>query len=529
MTDIAQKYKDKAIKQVNAGQWLKALPLCRKAVQINPHDKESCRLLALCYLQTGQLDQAEKVIQKVVQKHPDDIPAWLNSASVAQARGQWSLARQRLQQALQRDSTNPVAYFNLGNSWVAEACLVEAARAYTQAVQLRPGYWQAWLNLGQVQKSLGDSEHAAESYRQALRFQPTATAAYLGLANLKGGFLDAADADRLKRIISRAKGCRQGIEAAFALGEYHHSQADWAAAAHCWKQANHWSWNRLSSAQKKNCVPSLEAIERLDRAKLETLWQDCQAKVPKDTVSQPVFVVGMPRSGTTLVEQILASHSQVNGASELPFVPEIIGAMRSQYRVSSSIELLNQVPVAQWQDSGIRYLEKTHRWQDKPWFVDKLPENLEFIGQILFMLPQAKIVVCQRDPRATALSNFRQHYARGRHWSYSMPAIFRYWHYQQAILSVWQTVFTEKIHRIDYENLVVNLPAEVERLNRFLGLEGQSSQQQPHLTRREIRTASAGQVSQPVHQSSLKLWEKYDRWLDLTDCWTEMAKTMPEL
>lgn len=509
------KLKDKALSYFQSGNWVKSLSVGRQALRFRPGDTELIRTLALCHFRLGRHAQARRLLQHGLGKHPESIPLLLNLASVEKKAGQPDRAIAILTKALNIKPNDPAVYFNLGNAYVAEALYQQARQAFCKAVDLKPAYWQAWLNLGHVNKSLGEIEEAAHCYRQVLALRPDNSRAYLGLANLRRNFLKPQDIPLLQRLMESSSDSTSRIEAGFALGEYHHIHGKRMAAASCWKQANQQKLNQLLTAGQGWSKPVGPDDLVLAEGDMRGKVSQARACGMNPESNRAIFVTGVPRSGTTLVEQILASHSVVTGASELPFVPQLLGSLARSKKLPNVHELFAHASLEEWQALGQSYLQKTVRWQETHFFVDKLPENLEYLGEILMMLPEARVIVCERVPQALALSNFRQLYAAGRAWSYSIETIYEYIESQQEWLAFWLKIFPDRIYKLDYETLVGKLQQSVHDLNQFIGLPFEKRQMFPHRSKREIRTASAGQVTESVHTKSIRLWEAYKEMLSL--------------
>jgi len=522
----AGKLKEKALRQYRTGHWSKCLATSRQAVRLLGSDADLLRVMALCLFHLGRKDEARRTLNKVLRAQPENIPALLNLASIERECGQLRKARELLLLARNINPNDPVVHFNLGNTFIADAHYKEARQAFAEAVKIKPAYWQAWLNHGHVSKSLGEIEEAASCYRQVLLHRPANSQAYLGLANLKHSFLRQDDAVELQRLLDSSSSETSRIEAGFALGEYFHANKAWAKAAWCWQQANQQKRKQLS-AQGKVWRPSTgpEKLGMTSKSLKEQYKKMLNNGINPES-ERVVFVTGLPRSGTTLVEQALASHSAVTGASELPFIPRLLTSLAQKKKLANAHELMAEASLHEWQKLGQDYLQQTARWQKTPFFVDKLPENLDFLGEILFMLPRAKVIVCQRTPQALALSNYRQLYATGREWAYSLDTIYQHFLHQQRKLALWLRVFPGRILCVEYEEMVADLPECVSGLNRLLGLNTEEAQWTPHRLKREVRTASAGQVTRPVNTNSVDLWRNYDGLLPLTHCFQDASASL---
>jgi hypothetical protein len=232
----------------------------------------------------------------------------------------------------------------------------------------------------------------------------------------------------------------------------------------------------------------------------------------------PIFIVGLPRAGSTLLEQILASHSQVEGTMELADIPRLVQTLQGREHIDSRPRypgILAELTVAQLRRFGEKYLEDTRIYRTgKAFFIDKMPNNFRHLGLIHLILPQAKIIDARRDPMACCFSNFKQLFASGQEFTYGIDDIARYYRTYVELMDHWNSVLPDKILRVDHESVVDDLDRNVRRILEFCGLEFEPACLEFHKNVRSVRTASSEQVRRPIYKEGLDQWRHYEPWLD---------------
>jgi tetratricopeptide (TPR) repeat protein len=341
-----------------------------------------------------------------------------------------------------------------------------------------------YLLLGNSLKAVGRQQEAVEAYRAALARQPGFGDAYWSLANLKTYRFSDAEIRRMRAATSSPAMC-------FALGKALEDRAEYADAWRYYERGNQ------LQAMRTPYDPH-EIAEPITTYSAEFIASRAGRGCP-DVDRTPIFIVGLPRSGSTLVEQILASHSQVEGTQELP----ILG------------RLVRELPGADYRQLGERYLAQTRAYTvaGKPFFIDKMPNNFRHIGLIHLMMPGAKIIDVRRDPLACCVSNFKQLYAAGQGFSYRFDRLAHYYKSYLRWMDHWDAVLPERVLKIAYEDLVEDLETHVGRMMRFCGLEPEPQCLQFYRTERAISTASSEQVRQPINRRGPTDWRHFEPWL----------------
>jgi tetratricopeptide (TPR) repeat protein len=452
------------------------LEAARRALQDHSGHVEAQRLLGRIAHHTGQLEAAAALFEEVLRAAPDYRAARADYARTLIEQQRHTQAQQHLDRLLALEPDN-------GDYQVlratAEAGLGQHERAittYQRVLAGAPSWVHLYLLLGNSLKAVGRQQEAIVAYRAAAARRPACGDAWWSLANLKTyRFTD----DEIRQMRAGAG----SPSLCFALGKALEDRAEYEESWRFYETGN-----RLQAMRAPYDVLAMEReVDRLVDTKLAGL--PCS-----NTDRTPIFIVGLPRSGSTLVEQILASHSRVEGTQELP----ILGRMVREGRLS-----------------GDEYLARARAYStlDKPFFIDKMPGNFWHIGAIHRMLPHARIIDVRRDPLACCVSNLKQLYAAGNEFSYSVATLARYYKGYLRLMHHWDTVLPGHLLHIAYEDLVDDLETNVRRLLSFCGLQPEPACLQFHRTDRAIGTASSEQVRQPVNRRGVTDWRHFEPWL----------------
>ncbi|SFM96457.1 tetratricopeptide repeat-containing sulfotransferase family protein [Dokdonella immobilis] len=467
------------------------------ALALAPRHPEVLRLLGvLCHLE-GRFDESVATLRDALDLRPGDALILNNLGSSLRASGDFDGALAAFEEATRLAPQLAGAWFNLGKTLKVRARTEEARRALEQAIRCSPGHVRARIVLGDTLKALGETQAAAESYREALRLNPRAGQAWFSLANLKTLRFDATDAARLANLAASPDLAEEDrISIGFArvkalddIGKYEQAFAALVDANARKRRLVHWdapTFSRqvdaiLAAFPQASCVPAGSTRGR-----------------------EVIFVVSLPRSGSTLTEQILAAHSQVEGASELPDLPAVIEG-ESRRRGVAFPGWVGTATDGDWARLGEEYLERTGRWTaDRPRFTDKGLSNWQYVGAALAMLPAARVVVCRRDPVETCLSCFHQLFAQGQEYSYTLAELAAYWRDFDRLCTHWTRIDPGRVADMVYEALLERPEATTSRLLEFCGLEFESSCLRFHEATRAVRTASAAQVREPLRRDTAR-------------------------
>jgi len=371
---------------------------------------------------------------------------------------------------------------------------------------------EAHLSIAHALKTLGQPQAAIESYRRAASCRADFGDAYWSLANLKTYRFTGEELARMRSAIAApATGLVDRYHLHFALGKALEDAGEFPAS---------FEQYRLGNALKRpECRYRAELIERNTEHQIKVCTREFFAARTGygDPSPDPIFIIGLPRSGSTLLEQILASHSQVEGTQELPNVQQLVSRLRGfgpeadEPRYPRILESLSAEDLRQL---GANYLGETRVYRaGKPYFIDKMPNNFRHVGLIHLMLPNARIIDARREPMACCFGNLKQLFARGQEFTYSIEDIARYYRTYLELMRHWNSVLPGQVLRVQHEEVVEDLEGSVRRLLDYCGLEFEPACVEFHRTERRVNSASAEQVRQPIYREGVDQWRHYEPWL----------------
>lgn len=471
----------------------------------HPQHPEVLRLRAGILSLRGEHSKARTAIEQAVEFRPMDALYHNTLGTVLGATGDFDAAIRALHRACELQPGLSSAWYNLGVMLTRCVRNEEAAEALRHAAQLAPENMDARALLADLLRMRGDVEASAVEYRKILSERSWAGMAWWGLADLRTGLLTSEDLERMRAALRDSRATDDDrIATGFALAKALDEQARYRESLDELKRANaiarlRQRWNARAFSAGVNAINA--AFDPLPAGATDAgLGQEV------------IFVVGVPRSGTTLAEQILASHSRVAGAGELLDLPQVL-AEESRRRNVASPGWVAQMNPADWQRLGERYLERTARWtKQRPVFVDKLPNNWMHVGAIRAMLPGARIVACRRDPLETCFSCYRQHLA-GNEYTRTPEDLVAFWRDFDRTATHWAHVCPMHVYQHEYETLQANPDQAIRRLLDFCGLPFEQACLNFHETIREVRSPSATQVRRPLGSDTARA-DQYGELLD---------------
>jgi tetratricopeptide (TPR) repeat protein len=485
-----------ALLQINRGGNASAAASLAQVLAVSPRHPEALRLLALVRYREGATGEAIALLRRALQQWPDDAVVLSTLGGLLGNVGEIDEALALLRRACDADPSLIAAWFNLGRLLDAHAETEAARVALHKALELSADHLPARVLYANVLATLGDIAAAAEHYRRAIALQSGAAQAWIGLVNLKTVRLDASESAALARLqadpgIAETERATMG----FALGKVREDDNEPEQAFALFEAAN--------AAMRRRLPWDAAAFSRGIDAIAAAFEQPVQ---PHDGGpkfgAEVIFIVSLPRSGSTLVEQILAAHGDVEGASELPDLEAVI-AEESRRRQVEFPAWSTQATAADWRRLGERYLERTRRWRSRRRFTDKMPDNWRFAGAALAMLPGARIVNCRRDPVETCWSCYKQLFGPGRQaQSYALADLGAYWRDYDRLSRHWRATQQERWLDIDHEALLADPAGTIQRLLDFCALPFDSACLEFHAATRPVRTASAAQVREPLRSDT---------------------------
>ena len=488
--------------------------LVRRFLQSCPDDIEGMRLLARIGIELDVLDDAEFLLESALMLAPDYHAARYDYAVVLLKRHKHVRARQELDGLLARDPANRVY-----RTMDAAICMgfgdFESALArYRALLAETPRDPDLHLSVAHALKTLGNTAEAIDSYRAAAAIKPSYGEAYWSLANLKiyrftDAELERMESEEAKPEISLA----DRYHLCFSLGKALEDRCEYAASFALYRRGN-----SLKTAECRY-RPAIIELNSLEQRRVCTAAFFTQRRGAGAPDPAPIFVVGLPRSGSTLLEQILSSHTQVEGTMELGDIPRLVQDLQGRQADEGHPRyprVLPELPIEEFRRFGEQYLVDTrcYRRSGKPRFIDKNPNNFRHAGLIHLMLPNAKIIDARRHPMACCFGNFKQLFAVGQQFTYSLEHIARYYRSYIDLMRHWDTVLPGNILRVHHEDVVNDLEGSVRRILKFCGLEFEPACMDFHRTRRQVNTASSEQVRQPLYRGGMDQWRHFEPYLD---------------
>ena len=476
-----------------------------------PTDVAAIRMLAELAARLGRYADSEALLARCLELAPSFRAARHNYAYILQRQNRPLESLAEAERILADEPHDPNGRNLKAGALVQVGRYDEAVRLYEGLLQQFPTQPKAWLNYGHALKTEGRGKDSAAAYRRCAELAPSFGEAYWSLANLKTARFGEAEIAAMEEQVRRGDlSDDDRLHFHFALGK---ACEDLARDAEAF--AHYEAGNRIRRAQLGY---DAEDTSRRVARMIETCSPALLERRTGSEAPDPIFIVGLPRSGSTLVEQILASHSAIEGTMELPDLPAMakrLGERKSRGDASLYPEILADLAGDELQALGEDYLARTRiqRREGRPFFIDKLPNNFLHIGLIHLILPKARIIDVRRHPMAACFSGFKQHFARGQAFSYGLEDIGRYYRDYVGLMDHIDRVLPGRVHRVLYERLVADTEGEVKKLLAHCGLPFEEACLKFHETERSVRTASAEQVRSPIYTSGLDHWRRFESWL----------------
>ena len=514
---VRQSARDPRLLAIGKALFENRLPEAEEQLRVRlehaPNDVAAMRMLAELSARLGRDDEALALLTRCLELAPGFHAARKNLAQVLNRGNRQTEALEEVEALMAADPADP-GVRNL------KAVILGRIGDYAQAIALyeellaaHPQHPQLWMSYGHALKTAGSQGRAIAAYRRAIDIDPGCGEAYWSLANLKTVRFDAADIAAMQAQLQRTDLAGEPrLHFDFALGKALEDAGEYERSFRHYLDGNALRKTLTPYSADDNAVRGLAARRVYTREFFaEREGWGCDAP-------DPVFIVGMPRAGSTLVEQILSSHPAVEGTMELPEIISLARALRRRAespQTASYHDILAGIDAGEARALGEQYLERTriHRKRGAPLFIDKMPNNFAHVGLIRLALPNAKIIDARRHPLACCLSGFKQHFARGQDFAYALDDIGRYYRDYVELMAHFDQVLPGKVHRVIYENMVADTEAEVRRLLDYCGLPFHEACLRFFENPRAVRTASSEQVRRPIYRDGVDHWRHYEAWL----------------
>jgi len=492
------------------GEPEKAEAIYRSILRRDPDHVEAMRLLAATATTHKQYRDAEVFLLQAVSRAPDYGRAWLDLIAAQLAQDKFPEAITSARRLVELVPDRADSYITLGNAQARADFGEEAIASYQAALDIAPTHPGAFAGLGQLLKTVGRQEEAVAAYRQNIDANPSIAEPYWSLANMKTFRFTDDEMANMEGLLAKDQLNDLGqVQLCNALGLGYERLRDFDSAFRYFERCN--IRRRQSEAYDpvENEVYTDALIEVFSEQFL------AEASGHGSANDAPIFIVGLPRSGSTLLEQILASHSQVEGTHELS---DLSGVVRSIPRKNPPKDRfpgnLPGMKQEAWARIAGNYLQRTEKYRGgSPRFIDKNPNNFVYAGLLQLILPNARIINARRHPLDSCFGSYKQLFANGQPFSYDLTEIGEYYLQYQRLMDHWHTVMPGRVLDVEYENVVADLETQVRRILDYCGLPFEEACLNFHQTDRAVRTASSEQVRTPLYASSVDLWRNYEAHL----------------
>jgi len=498
---------------IEEGKLFQAEQVCRQFMQTNPRHVEGMRLLADLGVKSGVLDDAEVLLENAIAFEPNNNLARHEYMHVLYRRQKYAQALEQATILRDKEPDNLDYRISYANQCVAVGDFPPALEIYKNAITKVPNRADLHLVHGHALKTIGETDKAIAAYARAYKARSNFGDAYWSLANLKTyRFTDEQVSNMHSEEQAPSTPVVDRIHFCFALGKYYEDSGDFETSMQFYERGNELE-RGANNYEMKKMSERLQLQIEYCTAELFEKKKDFGHDAP-----DPIFILGLPRAGSTLLEQILASHSQIDGTLELPNISSLafdLAGRRHTYEELQYPKNLHDLSAEQLQQYGKAFIDDTRVHRDEaPFFIDKMPNNFRHIALIHLILPNAKIIDARRHPMACCFSGFKQLFANGQEFTYGQTEIGTYYRDYVELMDHWDKVIPGKILRVQYEDVVADTEAQVHRILDYLGLPFEEACLDFHKTKRSVRTASSEQVRQPIYTSGLEQWRNFEPWLD---------------
>jgi tetratricopeptide (TPR) repeat protein len=493
---------------LHEGRLYKSEQLCRAYLQAHGHDVEAMRLLADLGTRFYALEDAEFLLESCVELQPSYLMGRYDYVRVLNRRQKFERALEEAEKLHELVPDNPHFKLLVAHQKVAIGKFDDALAIYDEMTKALPNDHNVSLTHGHALKTVGRQGDAIQSYRRAYGLKPDLGDAFWSLANLKTyRFTDAEIAQMQAGEAARHVTTPDRYHLCFALGKAFEDRGDYGQSFDYYDRGNVLKRDELNYSAERMSTDLAAQIEHCTSALFKAKHGAGHA------APDPIFIVGLPRAGSTLLEQILASHSQVDGTLELPNILALAHKLDGRRRVDEEAIYpanLSELSLQELEQFGQAYIAETaiHR-KGAPFFIDKMPNNFRHM-----ILPNAKIIDARRGAMGCCFSGFKQLFAEGQEFTYGLEEIGHYYRDYVALMDHWDRVLPGKVLRVNYEDVVADIEPQVRRMLDFCGLPFEEGCISFHKNDRAVRTASSEQVRQPIFTSGLDQWENFSPYLD---------------
>ncbi len=495
----------KGIRHVKAGRNKLAEEAYKKVLKKDNNNVDALRLLGLLAFKQNNYPIAEKLFIRGIQLNPTFKLLWENLAKCFRLQNKFQHAQKAFENLLKLDPNNLEAMGALGTIHIRLSNFDEGIVIYKNLLKQNNKNPRVHLSLGHAQKTVGNRSESEQSYINAIKNFPLCGEAYWSLANLKTYKFSNKQIKSMESALKENIHDLEKIQMLFALGKAHELNKNYDLSFKYYEEGNWLQRKTLDYNAQVNSDLIDKTIEFFNK-NINKLNFDVGNKT-KD----PIFILGLPRAGSTLIEQILSSHSLIEGTQEHHNIMTIGRKIRTINNTDNYTDSLFDLKDEDILEYGNKYINET-MWsrKEKNFFIDKMPNNFPYIGLIKMILPNAKIIDARRNPLDGCFSCFKQFFAKGQHFTYDLDDIARYYKDYERIMLFWNTIFPDSIYKIVYEDVIENPKSEVKKLLDYLELDFEESCMDFYKSKRPVKTASSEQVRQPIYKSGVNYWKNYE-------------------
>jgi tetratricopeptide (TPR) repeat protein len=485
----------------------------KKYLHKNPTDVAAIRMLAEVAIRCGRDSEAENLLLRCLELAPSFTAARYNYALLLQRREDSPRALVEIEKCLEVDPDRP-GYRNLAAVILGRVGeFRRASEMYARLLSEYPEQARVWLSYGHVLKTEGRQEESIEAYRTSIKLDPQLGEAYWSIANLKTFRFEQSDLAAMEQQMAGTElSDKNRWHLHFALGKAYEDAKDYEQSFRHYADGN----GLYLSGHSYDADFITTRTERLRQGFSREFFAEREGLGSESP--DPIFIIGMPRAGSTLLEQILSCHSAIEGTSELPDMISLAHQLREEAdtrEIAGYAGVLAQKNSDELRELGELYVERTriHRKTDRPFFIDKMPNNFLYLGIIKTILPNAKIIDARRHPLGCCFSNFKQFYAQGQNFSYSLEDVGRFYSDYVRLMDHFDHALPGQLHRVFYEDTVADTEKVVRDLLEYCGLEYEPECLRFFESQRPVRTASSEQVRQPIYREGVEQWQHFEKWL----------------
>ena len=500
----------KGIRHVKAGRLKLAEETYKKVIKKDKDNIDALRLLGLLAFKTKDYDISERLFMRVLEIDPTFSLAWDNLAKLFRVQNKLSKSIPAFENLIKLDPYNFEALVSLGTIYIKLSKYHQGINLYEKSLTIKPENPRVYLSLGHALKTIGQREKSEIAYHNAIKFYPFSGEAYWSLANLKTYKFSKKEISNMKLAINKNIHPNEQIQMHFALAKALESNNQFEDSFNHYKEGN-WLQRKQIKYNSEEYKLSIDDVITFFKSNKDIFKS--RANIKND---DPIFILGLPRSGSTLIEQILSSHSLIDGTQELPNIMAISRDIKLIDPNNGYPNNLMNIDTSSFNDFGQKYIDET-RWARSsiPYFIDKMPNNFVHIGLIKLILPNAKIIDARRNPMDACFSCFKQYFAKGQHFTYDLDDIARYYKDYLRLMDFWNELFPREIFTINYEDIINNPNKKIRELLNFCNVEFENSCLDFHKSKRPVKTASSEQVRQPMYKTGLDYWKNYRNNLDV--------------